>query len=174
MSGFHLVKSCYGQWLPGDNRGSWSPGWDAQIGFTEPHTLYPGDPVRLRMSHERMQHAPVFLTPPMIAAIACAIGQCAQASPWKVVAGAIETTHLHLLLTNSDLDIDSTAKWLAQQLTKSIHKETPHRGPVWAEGKWCQYIANNTHWQNTIAYIESHNLRHNLGARPHQAIPGWY
>jgi len=44
--GYHYVKSGYGLWLPGDDRGSWSQACDEQIGFTEPHTLNPGDPVR--------------------------------------------------------------------------------------------------------------------------------
>ncbi len=44
--GYHLVKSGYGLWLPGDTRGHWSSAWDEQIGFFEPHHLHAGDPVR--------------------------------------------------------------------------------------------------------------------------------
>ena len=40
--GYHYVKSTYGQWLPGDERGHWSTAWDAQIGFIEPHMLHRG------------------------------------------------------------------------------------------------------------------------------------
>ena len=42
--GYHWVKSCFGLWLPGDDRGHWSEAWDDQIGFIEPHTLHDGDP----------------------------------------------------------------------------------------------------------------------------------
>jgi len=41
--GYHLVKSGFGLWLPGDERGHWSEAWDAQLGYIEPHTLHPGD-----------------------------------------------------------------------------------------------------------------------------------
>jgi hypothetical protein len=60
--GYHYVKSCYGLWLPGDDRGSWSEAWDEQIGFVEPHTLHAGDPVRHRMAEERMRYAVVRLS----------------------------------------------------------------------------------------------------------------
>ncbi len=74
--GYHVVKSGYGLWLPGDERGSWSQAWDAKIGFIEPHTLHRGDPVRLRMAQERMIHPPVRLTDAMIEAVAGALALC--------------------------------------------------------------------------------------------------
>ncbi len=172
--GYHLVKSTYGMWLPGDDRGSWSSRWDQEIGYTEPHMLHPGDPVRLRMAQERMLHRPVVLDHLMSAAIERAIGQCAAASRWKVSAGTIEPTHIHLLLTPGTDDIDKTCKWLAQQMTKAVHEETEHRGPVWAEGKWCTRIWVESAWHNVRKYIERHNVRKGLGVRPFRHVPGWY
>ncbi|MDY7107054.1 MAG: hypothetical protein SYC29_00300, partial [Planctomycetota bacterium] len=34
--GYHLVKSAYGQWLPGDEAGHWSTAWDERIGYLHP------------------------------------------------------------------------------------------------------------------------------------------
>jgi REP element-mobilizing transposase RayT len=168
--GYHYVKSGYGLWLPGDDRGHWSEAWDEQIGFIEPHTLHPGDHVRLRMAQERMKHPPVRLTQPMIAAVAESLSECVAASAWGIVAGAIESTHLHLLITYSGTDIERTAKWLAQEMTKSIHQRTDHQGPVWCEGYWCSFLFDELHWKSTIAYIERHNLRRGLPARPYSFI----
>jgi REP element-mobilizing transposase RayT len=167
--GYHYVKSCYGLWLPGDERGSWSEAWDDQIGFTEPHTLHPADPVRRRMAEERMAHAPVRLSPEMVDAVIDAITDCAAVSAggFAVVAAAIESTHVHLLIPYSGRDIDKTAKWLADRTTKALHTKTPHRGPVWCKGKWCSYVFEQTHWENTARYIERHNIRHGRGARPY-------
>ena len=75
-TGCHAVKSGYGQWLPGDDRGSWSQAWDEQIGYLEPHTLHAGDSVRKRMAQERMNHPAVRLTDAMLEAIEDAIGSC--------------------------------------------------------------------------------------------------
>jgi REP element-mobilizing transposase RayT len=171
---YHLVKSTYGMWLPGDERGSWSARWDTDIGFIEPHMLHPGDPYRLRMSQERMLHPPVVLDHLMSAAIERAIGRCALQSNWKVAAGTIEPTHIHLLLTTGSSDIDRTCKWLSQQMTRAVHEETPHQGPVWAEGKWCSAIWVDEGWVNTWHYIESHNVRKGLGREPFKNVPGWY
>ncbi len=81
--GYHYVKSGYGLWLPGDDRGSWSESWDEQIGFAEPHTLNEGDPIRERMAKERMKHEPVRLDTMMIDAVVGAIHRCASSSPGR-------------------------------------------------------------------------------------------
>jgi REP element-mobilizing transposase RayT len=168
--GYHYVKSGYGLWPPGDDRGHWSEAWDEQIGFIEPHALHEGDPVRLRMAKERMKHSPVRLTRSMIDAVAAAIAQCAAASPWKLVAASLESTHLHLLITYSGIDIERTAKWLAQQMTKRVHAVANHAGPVFCENYWCNFVFEVSHWKNTIRYIERHNERRGELARPYVFI----
>jgi REP element-mobilizing transposase RayT len=168
--GYHLVKSGFGLWLPGDSRGHWSTGWDEQIGHYEPHHLHEGDPVRERMARERMKHRPTRFTPAMITAVADAIGACANDSDWRIVAATIEPTHMHLLLTYTERDIDRTAKWLAQQTTKEVHRRTPFAGPVWCEGKWIEFVFDQLHFDNIRQYIERHNVRRGLPARPWEWI----
>jgi len=164
--GYHLVKSGYGLWLPGDDRGSWSAAWDEQLGFIEPHQLHAGDPVRKRMAAERMKHAPVRLNPAMIDAVAGAIGQCAAESPWHIAAASIEPTHMHLLITYSGIDIDRTRKWIAQQITRAVHERTSHLGPVWCQSWWRRYIFDHAAWDVARRYIERHNVRRGDGPSP--------
>jgi len=170
--GYHYVKSTYGQWLPGDDRGSWSEAWDEQIGFIEPHMLHPGDPIRRQMAEERMKHDPVRLSPDMIRVVAAAIGEsiAAAAGGLAVTAAAIEPTHLHLLIPYSGRDIGNTAKWLADRMTKAVHRGTNHAGPVWCKGKWCSYVFDQSHWDSTMQYIERHNIRHGRPAQPYSFI----
>ena len=167
--GYHVVKSGYGLWLPGDERGSWSESWDAQIGFLEPHALHEGDPVRHRMAEERMRHPPVRLSHAMIDAVAHALADCIARSGGglSIAALTIETTHMHLLLPYTGRDIHRTAKWIADQTTKAIHRRTDHDGPVWCKGKWCTYVFDRSYWENTKAYIERHNERAGRPARPY-------
>jgi REP element-mobilizing transposase RayT len=164
--GYHLVKSGYGLWLPGDSRGHWSTAWDDEIGYAEPHKLHEGDPTRKRMAMERMKHPPTRLDAAMIEAVAGAVGACVADSDWKVAAAAIEPTHMHLLITYTTRDIDNTAKWLAQRTTNAVHQETPFTGPVWCEGKWLGFIFDADHWRNTRQYIERHNIRRGLNPQP--------
>jgi hypothetical protein len=121
--GFHLVKSGYGLWLPGDNRSHWSSAWDEQIGYYEPHRLHNGDMAHERMARERMKYPPTRLTIAMIDAVANAIGLCVVASEWRIEAAAIETTHMHILMTYTSRNIDGVAKWIAQQTTKAVHQK---------------------------------------------------
>jgi len=167
--GYHYVKSCYGLWLPGDDRGSWSDAWDEQIGFTEPHMLHEGDPVRVRMAEERMKHSPVRLSEEMKTAVAEAIADCVARSKGglSIVEASIDSTHVHLLIPYSGRDIDKTASWLADQTTKKVHRETCHQGPVWCKGKWCSFVFEQAHWQNAVEYIQHHNIRHGRCERPY-------
>ena len=168
--GYHLVKSGFGLWLPGDERGHWSEAWDVELGFIEPHTLHPGDPIRKRMAQERMKHAPVGFTPEMMDVIMATVDECVAQSTWRIAAAAIECTHMHLLITYSGMDIDKTAKWLAQETTKAVHRKTAHTGPVWCEGRWRGFVYDLLHWDSSIAYIERHNVRRGLSAKPYGFI----
>jgi hypothetical protein len=75
-----------------------------------------------------------------------------------------------LLITYSERDIDNTIKWLKDQLTKSIHHETEHTGPVWCKGRWRAFIYEPVVWRNTRLYIERHNVRRGLEPGPYSFI----
>jgi|GEM_PF-1323862 len=164
--GYHVVKSAYGLWLPGDDRGHWSSAWDEQIGYYEPGMLHGGDPVRERMARERMKFAPLRWDVRMQQIIAATIDRCQRESAWSISAAAIEPTHFHLLITYSGRDIYATMKWVAQQITKAVHRDMGTAQPVFCEGRWISVIYDNEHWDNTRGYIERHNERRGVGAKP--------
>ena len=170
--GYHLVKSCFGTWLPGDSRGHWSTAWDDEIGYFEPHQLHEGDSIRKRMATELMKHPPTRLDKAMIDAVALAVGACVAESDWKIAAAAIEPTHMHLLITFTNRDIELTAKWIAQMTTKAVHRSTAFDRPLWCGGKWLGFIYDEGHWNNARLYIERHNVRRGLPARPWDWITG--
>jgi len=168
--GYHIVIAGYGLWLPGDERGSWSAAWDEQLGFIEPHTLHPGDPVRLRMSEERMKHPPVRLTEDMIRVFLDILAECAEKSDWSIGAASVEPTHTHLLLSYTRRDIDNTVKWIKDRATKAIHRDTGHQGPVWCKGRWRTFLFDPDTWERTRHYVEAHNERRGVGPRPYPFI----
>ena len=172
--GYHLVKSAYGLWLPGDERGHWSTAWDEQIGYTEPHMLHPADPVRRRMAAERMAHPPVRLTPFQVEVLADTLQDCVIRSAGDLAFAAlcILPTHMHAVIPYSGRDIDCTAKWLADQTTKRMHERTGQDGPLWCKGKWRGFIYQTEHWHSVIHYVERHNTDRGLAARPYKFIRG--
>jgi REP element-mobilizing transposase RayT len=168
--GYHIVISGYGLWLPGDERGHWSDDWDEQLGYIEPHMLHEGDPVRKRMASERQSHPRVVLDELMTANVLATIDACCKDSDWRIAAASIEATHSHLLLTYTERDIDTTIKWLKDQITKAIHKNTSHAGPVWCKGRWRVFLFDPLVWRNTRRYIEAHNERRGVGPRPYSFV----
>jgi len=168
--GYHIVIAGYGLWLPGDGRGSWSTAWDEKLGLIEPHTLHPGDPVRLRMSEERMKHPAVRLDAGMIELVLGVLGSCAIESDWSIAAASVESTHSHLLLTYTERNIDHTVKWIKDRATKEIHRQTSHRGPVWCKGKWRSFLFDVDQWEGAQKYIQQHNVRRGVGPRPYSFI----
>ena len=105
----------------------------------------------------------------MLAAVADAIGQCVEKSAdgLTIAAAALDSTHMHLLIAYGGRNIDATAKWLADQTTKAVHRQTPHSGPVWGKGKWCSYVFDRQHWEHAMEYIERHNIQRGRGRRPY-------
>jgi len=154
--GVHIVKTAFGQWLPGDPRGHWSAAWSPQQGHHRPHQLNPADPIRHQQAADRMQHPPTVWPEPIRNTIAATINACADQSDWSAAALAIEPTHFHLLITPPPTNLDASCKWLAQQITKAVRQQHDHPNPVFAKGKWATIVTEDTHWQNAINYINRH------------------
>ncbi len=154
--GAHIIKTAYGQWLPGDPRGHWSAAWNPEQGHHNPHQLNPGDPIRQKQAADRMNHPPTIWSTPIRQTIAETIQACANQSDWSTAALAVEPTHFHLAVTPSPTKLDSTCKWLAQEVTKAIRAEHNHPNPTFAKGKWAAVITEDTHWHNALNYINRH------------------
>jgi REP element-mobilizing transposase RayT len=169
--GYHLVKTTYGTWLPGDERGHWSSIFDPVTWrFIEHRKLHPGQPARKEFSHESMKYAPFHITADVSKVVEETLMRCQAESDWKIIAGTIEATHLHLLITYTGRSIDQTARWLSSRLTTDIHQNVNYNGPVWTSGKWAESITDERHWQNLILYVEQHNIRRGLEPRPYRFL----
>ena len=102
--------------------------------------------------------------------VAETIRRCRAESDWRIAAASIEATHTHLLITYTERDINHTVKWLKNQLTKAIHRQTAHTGPVWCKGCWRAFVYEPAVWRNIRLYIERHNERRGSGARPYPFV----
>jgi REP element-mobilizing transposase RayT len=167
--GYHVVKSTYGTWLPGDPRGSWSETWSPERGYFGAHQFHEGDQRRLAMALQRMKHPPVVLTDAMCTAIREALQYCVERAKGEllIMAAAIEPTHMHLLIPHTGRDIHTTVKWIADQTSKAVHRRTAHLGPVWTKNHWCHHIDRQEHWENAAIYVDEHNRRAGRGSRPY-------
>jgi REP element-mobilizing transposase RayT len=104
--------------------------------------------------------------------ITATLSRCAADSPWKVLEYSIEETHLHALLSQTPLDVERTVKWGAQEMTKAVHRETAHAGPVFCKGRGQQFIFEDSRLANLSRYIRSHNTRRGVSAKPCDFLAG--
>jgi REP element-mobilizing transposase RayT len=170
--GYHLTKTTYGTWLPGDARGSWVKNWSPRVGYGELHRFEHADPSREERSRRQLSHDVVILSPAMIQAVVDALAVCIQRSQGglKIMAATIEPTHMHLLLTRTCRNIDITTKWIADQTTKAIHRQTAQRGSVWTSKNWCEHVDQPDHWEELLRYIDEHHVRAGRGSRPYEFL----
>ena len=117
-----------------------------------------------------MDRAPVRLTVPMIDTVVDTLASCTAKSDWSIAAASVEATHAHLLLTYTTRDVDQTVKWIKDQATKGIHRDTSYDGPVWCKGKWRTFIFDDEVWQAARTYIEQHNVRRGAGPHPYPFV----
>jgi len=166
--GYHFVKGAYGQWMPGDERGHWSKRWDAERGLVDRGRLVEGDPRRRRLAENLRRFEPTLITPEIEKSIEAALVDCVARSRGGLIiaAGAIEATHIHLLIVAGKREIDVTAKWIADQTAKAVNRLVRRPSKLWAAKKWICEIEESKHWDEVARYIEDHNQRRGMGRRP--------
>lgn len=171
--GYHVVKTAYGRWLPGDERGSWSEAWSAGRGFYGAHQFHAGDEARRMIATARMRYAPATLTEEVQCAVEHAVSDCVNSANGKlrIIAAAMEPHHMHLLIAfEGEHPVSSTVRWLFHKATRKVHATTSHTGPVWVKNHWCGEIENDVQWDNAIEYIEQHNVRAGRQRRPYSFL----
>ena len=97
LIGYHIVKTAYGRWLPGDERGHWSAVWDDRIGQVTPGGLQDGNAEVEQFARSKMRHPPVTCSDGMIAAIEQSLVDCAAASSWQIAVDINTGMTMHLV-----------------------------------------------------------------------------
>jgi REP element-mobilizing transposase RayT len=171
--GIHVVWTTYGTWLPGDARGHWSPlldlyGWLRQRG----HRLNEADRATAARARSLMKQPAKRLTDDEIHIVASVIGH--QLSPgmpgatWKVLSAAIEPTHVHLLFAALTDDIGTVVGRIKSQTSSALikHPSNRDRSRIWTAGYWKVFLFDDDAVHAVQQYIERHNQRRGLSARP--------
>ena len=105
----HITWTCYGTWLPGDERGHVSNVLLEQGGFLAkanvPGTAYrPGNEFTWRRAQQLQKQETVNLTPDQALVVAEALARAAQERGWLIVRCAVITNHLHVVVMNCPND----------------------------------------------------------------------
>lgn len=175
--GIHLIWTTYGTWLPGDDRGHWSPLFDLYDRLIERGgKLNRPDLLTHERALERMKESPKILNDDEIATMAETIGTLVNWPdktlanldlPW-IYAAAIEPTHVHLLLAPVQEAIGIVAGRFKGKTSSDI-LALPHnagRERTWTAKYWKVFLFDTLALETVKVYVEDHNRRRGMPASP--------
>jgi REP element-mobilizing transposase RayT len=168
--GIHLAWTAYGTWLPGDDRGHWSPLFDEYDRILERGgRLAYGDPISQFAARERMTEPAKILNTDDRLLVADKIGSLAGGpNQPRAYAAAIEETHVHLLLGPVAEKIHKTAGRIKGTTSSALLKLPANRGRshIWTARYWKVFLYDDAAFVAVKRYIEEHNLRRGITASP--------
>ncbi|MBL8798114.1 MAG: hypothetical protein JNM56_29725 [Planctomycetia bacterium] len=99
----HISWTCYGNWLPGDERGYVSNTLLPERGFDPkrnlPGTPYTADDAYTRDRARRLQKQPTArLSRDQARCVAAALVEAAQRRGWRIVRAAVMANHVHVVV----------------------------------------------------------------------------
>ena len=189
----HFIWTTYGTWLPGDDRGHWSPLYDLYGHLKiEGHRLNLPDAATRRTAQERLLEPPKILSSDEIEFLAPILGHAATTyspaftpesqSPTlsaemrtgtlfeqpRVIAAAIEPTHVHLLTGPLKQDVAAFVGRLKGSTSSALLRRPENAGGTrtWTSGYWKVFFFDHRAVPTVQNYIEEHNQRRGLPAAP--------
>lgn len=155
-----LTWTTYGTWLPGDERGFVSPKFDGPVPERRNNRIgipYDRGGAELhRLAEEKLIGDPVYLSLPQAELVHVQVEETATHRDWRILAGAIMTWHVHLVVgvpgdpEPSDLmrDFKSHA---SRKLNRAGHR--PAGAKWWTENGSKRKVRNQRHLENVVAYV---------------------
>jgi REP element-mobilizing transposase RayT len=164
--GIHLVWTTYGTWLPGDDRGHWSPLFDLYGHLTAAgHKLNIHDVATKHRAAEALTEPPKSLTPAEIDIVTGVIADCVGVDKLHPIAAAIEPTHVHLLIGPTATDTSTIVGRMKGRSSSAVCAACG-RKRTWTAGYWQVFLFDDTGVAAVQRYIERHNERRGLPAAP--------
>ena len=159
LYGLFLTWTCYGTWLPGDDRGHLSPVLMANGRYSgrmgHPGPPCPADDKRTRLRARQLQkHDAVQLTAD--AAFAAAKGLCEAGAKrrWRIARGAFMSNHVHVVVLDCPADGPNVRRILKGNATASLdtHLGSPRRW--WTAGGRDRYLRGEDALTAVLRYVD--------------------
>jgi REP element-mobilizing transposase RayT len=155
----HISWTCYGTWLPGDERGYVSntliPGGEFSMKENTPGTEYRKDDPFTRRAARRQQVQPtVMLTPEQASTTGEALLAATSQRSWRLVRTAIMANHLHVLVMNCPDDGPAVRRILKGVSQSALSKKAGQSQCWWPAGGSDRYKHDWEAIENAANYIE--------------------
>lgn len=165
--GLHLIWTTYGTWLPGDDRGNWSPLldlWGSYLG--KRHTENAGDERTHLRAKALMKGEEVTLTAAEQESTAHIIHALAQPTPIRAL--AIERSHIHLQIDATPTSIGTLIGRIKGKSSSAILAQRPPvtNRRIWTTGYCVKFLCSKDALMAVQNYIENHNISRSLPPAP--------
>ena len=158
---YHCTTNTYGTWLPGDPRG-WRTIHHRQHVEGDYHNPPPqGSQTSLHDAvRSSLKRDPVVLDDEAQSIVLRIALETLQRRSIPVAAAALDDHHLHIVMQTAD---DRPRHWLGLAKKTSSHTLKQHNlapiGGVWARRSLCTPIADQSHFDNAVRYVQDHAAR---------------
>jgi REP element-mobilizing transposase RayT len=144
---YFLTWTCYGTWLPGDERG-WVDKHDAG-----PNTPYkPPDPLRRACAAAHMDEPPVIFSLQKRMLVDTAIRETCTYRGWFIHRLSVRSNHVHVVVTAPHTTPESAMQALKANATQALNG-LGRRKHWWTDGGSKRYLNDERSLRSAIEYV---------------------
>ena len=147
---YHLIWTCYGQWLHGDSRG-YVDQQHRNVG--EPYPA--NDPRRYNAAANRMAEDPVWLADAQRSRATAAIREVCTHRGWRLITVNVQPDHTHVAVTAAGVTgkvaMERIKSWASMQLNRAFAR----RSRWWTVGGKVELVLSEAQLSEVVAYIEN-------------------
>ncbi|MEM7811288.1 MAG: transposase [Planctomycetota bacterium] len=142
---FLLTWTCYGTWLPGDERGWLEKGETA---------IRPGDSFRASVAQRKMAESRVTLNLEQRRTVAGSMRGHAEFRSWELFALNVRTNHVHVVVGFAGTKPSVVIQQFKSYATRSLREQSPERTRWWTKGGSKRFINDEEHLAAAIRYVK--------------------
>lgn len=182
---YHVILSCYGFWLPNDERGSWSErvrkyelqyfGPATKVTTRRSLADQPFDPIRRRAMRDALKYPPVRLTGEQARLIASGFAKACEEAGYRVLACAVMPNHVHLVIARHERPIETIVSHLKAKATQRLNRagQNPLPRSPWARGDWTVFLDSDEAIERAIRYVENNPPKDGLKPQVWKFVQRW-
>jgi len=145
---YHITWTCYGQWLPGDERGY------VDREHRTPGTPYAEwDPRAVSAAANAMREAPCWLGDPERRLAAEGIRSACAKQRWGLLALNVQPDHVHALVEAQGVTGKHAMRVLKAFATRELRAASPSGRQWWTKGGKVELVQNGTHIATVARYV---------------------
>ncbi len=153
-----ITWTCYGTWLPGDERGYVSNTRVPTGGYlpreNTPGTPYTRDDAYTRQRARALQKQPsVFLSASEASCAAEALIEAARRNGWRILRGAVMANHIHLVITDCPDHGPTVRRILKGNSHAALSAATGRRQRWWTAGGSNRYKHGRNAIEAAVRYV---------------------